>query len=1129
MRAHHSANKLAHVRAADTVVLAPAASDQGELRLTSERVADDRRRTDVNGAVHERLTRWVYRLCCTSAGEVAAFAVATAYLMFSMRESLFDGRLTLAHDTLYWFFPIYDYFAAAIAHGELPLWNAYSHGGEPLLPALLQLRLFDPLSMAIAWIGTAITHDSTVLMAWDRLARCLVTAIGCHILLRQFTTRVPVRLLLPFVLLWSSLLMPAMHQNALLDQFYTAPFFIYFVLRLLWSHDFRWSSWVGVAVFTGMSFQSYFFVGEFLAIAFIAVGFALFRRADIATLFDRRNLPGATAAAIIVVCMSGLNVAYFADRNAYYLDSRNPLPTTITSPNNGPVQFTVPPNPNAAQTLIMPYREIYMTGTFSRPVDFLGLVLPAHTYLRDSGEALQYMGFLFVLGAIVGMFAGRHALKRVWGLCTLAFGLLIMGPYGWLHWILYQFVPPLWFIRHTHALTPFFLLGMCYFFVLGTEVFLCKWREDLHGWSTDPLPVALKPITQLVAVIGSAAIFAAAGTYMAQWAPKAPGAISPIGIIVAALAGGLIFLHRRLGSLLSAESALLGLLAATLSLLKFHMIYAPGTSLRAAVFIVLPLSVIFITRRREPSSVWRYGARRAGIGSIPTMIPEDLSTLLYDKIGAPPWAYLRVRLIAGLTFAAAAAASVVVSTIVNYFSHITVAASLIALSSVLSAMVFLVPRAPSVFLARGGLRPRAVRGGALLFLVAFAAPFPAMVIHKSLLPQVFAQYSWLFAIGLWCWGAVIAACLIALMFPSVIAGPIRALFRWALKSAQVHAVRRMARARELGGRIRSLPSALGQRGRARIEAILEPLRVRGGVRSLAWSWAPAILAMILLLDLATYVESLRDFAWATPTPEIARSSDKWGTGFVTPKTATLYAAPETDEVDQRMRYRELLERRPTVLDRLWDVPDDGGDVPLSQALELERVNSFATLTSYTKLIYSDLSAGVLERLFAIGDPPISFKARAITRPHPLAFLESLPAKKAQMLLSDTVVLRGVESGNDAPDAAGTETRSLHYDVVRSGGNGFELRTVTDKPGYLYVADGFDRHWHASVDGHAVPVLWADVNFQAIALDNGVHRVVFDYRPKFLLAAIELYFAAMSLSFLVLLWRGVQRRHAFGAK
>jgi len=1079
----------------------------------------------VDGVVGERPTQRVYRLCCTPAGEVAAFAVATAYLVFSMRGSLFDGRLTLAHDTLYWFFPLYDYFAAAIAHGELPLWNPYSHGGEPMLPALLQLRLFDPVSMAIAWIGTAITHDSTVLMAWDRLGRCLVTAIACHILLRQFTTRAPVRLLLPFVLLWSSLLMPAMHQNALLDQFYTAPFFIYFVLRLLWSRDFRLSSWVGAAVFAGMSFQSYFFVGEFLAFVFIVVGFAIFRRADLGALFDRRNLPGATVALAILVCMSGLNVAYFADRSEYYLDSRNPLPTAVTSPNNGPVQFDVPPDPNATRTLIMPYRKVYMTGTFSRPVDFLGLFLPAHTYLRDSGEALQYMGFLFVLGAIVGMFGGRHALKHVWGLCTLAFGLLIMGPYGWLHWILYQFLPPLWFIRHTHALTPFFLLGLCYFFVLGTEVFLQKWSDGPRSWSADPLPVPLRPVTQFGAVIASAAVFAAAGTYMAQWTPSHAGAISPIGVIVAALAGGLVFLYRRLGPLLSAEALILGLLAATLSLLKFHMMFAPAMLTRVAVCIVLPLSLIFLTRRRERSSSQRHGARRGNIKAIPTIMPVDLSALLNSKVGAPPWAYLRVRAMAGLAFVAAAAASVVASSIINYFSHITIAASLIALSSLLSAIVFLVPRIPSLFLARGGLKPRGVRGGALVFLIAFAAPFPAMVIHKSLLPEVFAQYSWLFAIGLWCWGAAIVACFVALMFPSTVTEPIRALFRWALKSTRAHALRRTKRIHEFGGLIRSLPSLLGQRSRARIEAILEPLRAYGGFRSLLWSFAPGILATILLLDLASYVGILRDFGWATPTPEIARNAGGWGNGFVTPKAATLYAPPETGEVDQRMRYLELLERRPTVLNRLWDAPADGGDVPLSRALELQRVNSFVTLTSYTKLIYSGMAPTVLGRLFAIGDPSISFKARAITRPHPLAFLKSLPEKDASRLLSDAVVLRGADSVDSAADAADLDTESLRYDVVRSGSNGFQLRTVTNKPGYLYVVDGFDRHWHATVDGHRVPVLPADVNFQAIPLDSGTHLVSLDYRPGFLLGATKLYFAAMALSFLVLLWRGVTRHGA----
>lgn len=52
-----------------------------------------------------------------------------------------------------------------------------------------------------------------------------------------------------------------------------------------------------------------------------------------------------------------------------------------------------------------------------------------------------------------------------------------------------------------------------------------------------------------------------------------------------------------------------------------------------------------------------------------------------------------------------------------------------------------------------------------------------------------------------------------------------------------------------------------------------------------------------------------------------------------------------------------------------------------------------------------------------------------------------------------------------------------------------IDTDSNKPGYLYFADGYDKYWRAKV-----AVMRANLSFKAVALASGKHRVVFEYAP-----------------------------------
>jgi hypothetical protein len=76
-----------------------------------------------------------------------------------------------------------------------------------------------------------------------------------------------------------------------------------------------------------------------------------------------------------------------------------------------------------------------------------------------------------------------------------------------------------------------------------------------------------------------------------------------------------------------------------------------------------------------------------------------------------------------------------------------------------------------------------------------------------------------------------------------------------------------------------------------------------------------------------------------------------------------------------------------------------------------------------------------------------------------------------------------------------------------------VRAATD--GYLYVADGYSRHWRARVSGREAPVLPANLAFKAVEVPRGEHEVVLEYDPASYRRALYLWAAGTALAMAVL--------------
>ncbi len=487
--------------------------------------------------------------------EAAVFLAGVLVLIACQWPALVSGRTTLRHDHLYWGVPVYSFFFESLRHGQLPLWNPFTHGGEPFYLPLFQLRLLDPVAGAVALAGKALDADAITLYGWDRFGRGIVIAAGCHLLLRLWARHLLTRLVLIPILLFSSAQWALVRQMALAEQFLLTPLVALFLLRIVYWRDHRWRSWLAGALLFGLNFQTYFFTGTAVFVSAALVGLALFNRRLLARAWRRRGLlPRLGVAAAITAVMLAPSVVLLREAPRFIFPPRvvdyayENLP-----PQQGPTQYEPRGKIRWERPLLFPYALQFHVGTFSAPDDFIQMLAPLGSeYARSDGqswgkpsEAFVYVGMLPFCVALLGLVAGRHRLRRMWITVLVTSGLLALGPQGFLHALLYWVFPPLWFLRNTHTLTPLFVLALLYFFVLGCERLLSARAAPLFAASRPdgPLARALRMPALARALAVAAAVLAVAATVVVTNRLKFPFRFYLVPVL--ALLGVLVWILRR--------------------------------------------------------------------------------------------------------------------------------------------------------------------------------------------------------------------------------------------------------------------------------------------------------------------------------------------------------------------------------------------------------------------------------------------------------------------------------------------------------------------------------------------------------------------------------------------------------
>lgn len=430
--------------------------------------------------------------------EIAMFVLCVAVLMVIMRDMLFRGATTVAHDTLYWLYPWYQYTAEHLLDGRIPLWNPFTHGGEPFYPLLAQLRFFDPISFVVLFLGAELTKDLLTLFAWDRFARGLVCCLGAYCLLRPWADHLLTRCSLLPILLFSSFYLGPFRQDAYLGHFIWGSWAMVFVFRIVCAKDLRWVNWIMAAGLIGLNWQSYYFAGTWVCLLLFAAGVVMFQRHLVMGML---SVPGTKAkllvAALIIGSMCAPNIVLLLEQGQFVLPARMmDGPVQNGRALGGAQQWEIGPKAVVGQNnVMMSYEHVAHTGTFSRVLDFIQAATPfgnssvsPHGW-GNTSEAFMYFGFWVLIISMWGLLAGEHRLKGVWLIIGIGFALLMLGPAGGLHNILFHLYPPLWFLRNTHGLVLYFSVSVLFFYVIGCNQILATEARDLSWISRAPSEV----------------------------------------------------------------------------------------------------------------------------------------------------------------------------------------------------------------------------------------------------------------------------------------------------------------------------------------------------------------------------------------------------------------------------------------------------------------------------------------------------------------------------------------------------------------------------------------------------------------------------------------------------------------
>lgn len=99
--------------------------------------------------------------------------------------------------------------------------------------------------------------------------------------------------------------------------------------------------------------------------------------------------------------------------------------------------------------------------------------------------------------------------------------------------------------------------------------------------------------------------------------------------------------------------------------------------------------------------------------------------------------------------------------------------------------------------------------------------------------------------------------------------------------------------------------------------------------------------------------------------------------------------------------------------------------------------------------------------------------------------------------------------DSTPEGAATIVEDLPERVV--------IDVNADSDAYLFLADTFDPGWSATIDGRPAAIRPAQINFRAVLVPEGSHRIVFRYEPAGFRQGLAITTVGLVLGILAIVW------------
>lgn len=396
--------------------------------------------------------------------------ISIFFLLFFYR--ILTAQSMFSHDAIRWY-GVYHFFADSLLNGVFPYWDPYDYCGQPFYYNLGMLRLYEPITICFIMLYKLFDVSILTIYHWEYMTRIWLVGLGIYLCYRQTNKYLVSNLVVFGAFLFSSFTFMCFRQNGILNTFFWTPWAMYFLLRLL--KNFNLYNMTGFSFFVGLSLISYQGI-YLLTYLFVFVSTLLInKRGYLISIFKNTKNLGRIFGGIAVMAILALPLF------SVYIEQNKIAPIMRFDVNETTV----------SKEVNLTYDFVKKTGTHSGFIDFSELVFPAAAlgYFKGlfhssrwlkSSECLLYIGIFPFLLAIISIFLSKGGYRINFLLTLILVGLLMLGPRGGIHPVLYFLFYPLRFARHMHLFSGYFIFTLFYFVGQGIDFILDKLSVKLQ-------------------------------------------------------------------------------------------------------------------------------------------------------------------------------------------------------------------------------------------------------------------------------------------------------------------------------------------------------------------------------------------------------------------------------------------------------------------------------------------------------------------------------------------------------------------------------------------------------------------------------------------------------------------------